>query len=113
MPKQLPDNSKAEHKRLRKLYLDTLTTPRKQLEVLDTLERDTHRAYKAGNIPHEHYHLMLANIAERRLIAGVALDKHENKIDAIKYAEYVEDANKKYLDMFLNGECIAEYLLKE
>ena len=56
---------------------------------------------------------MLDNIAEKRLIAGVALDKHECKIDAIKHAEHVEDVNKKYVDMFLSGECIAEYLLKK
>ena len=86
MPRQLKDtdNTNAERKRLRKLYLDTLTPARKQLELLDTLERDTKRDYRAGNIPSSHYHLMLDNLAEKRLIVGIALDKHEAKIASLK-----------------------------
>lgn len=91
MPRQSKSsaNTKAEHKRLRKLYLDTLTPARKQLELLDTLERDTRKAYKDGNIPESHYYLMLDNIAERRLLVGLALDKHEAKVKAL--TEYYDD----------------------
>lgn len=91
MARQLKDsdNTNAERKRLRKLYLDTLAPARKQLELLDTLERDTKREYKAGNIPVSHYKLMLENINEKRMIAGIALDKHEYKIKAL--AEYYDD----------------------